>query len=422
MRKLYYIVPLAMAAGLFVSCDNDTAGTEEIIPQETIDGSLGNATRAFPEDDGAKALTGEPARMFWMILQGVDDAFPRRRAGYEIEDFQYEEIKQFTDQLIADKKATTETEKYQAIWNWVTSNIKYNNPLNPAYGNDPYDVFTNKVCVCQGYANILSVMLHSQGIDVLNVNGILGGYGGHAWNYVRIDGEWWVSDPTNGGQHKASLVGDYQHSLIPYSADGNFLETPEYAYNYTECKLNLNVVKQADDVMTVPFSVTLNNGKRYRVTSFSPSKPLPENVRELYIGTNIESLGESIIGLKNNAPNVEVAYVEPDNKNLRSFNGVVYPKRAEEPLYIPAAMKKLVLQPWEVIGKNHVFDHAGIEEIVIANGTKRLEAWAVEKCPNLKVACVPMDTEIDENAFVDVHPDFEVIRMDQTGIKDIWAD
>lgn len=84
-------------------------------------------------------------------------------------------------------------------------------------------------------------------------------------------------------------------------------------------------------------------------------------------------------------------------------------------------MKKLVLRPQEVIEKNHVFDHSGIEEIVIANGTKRLEAWAVEKCPNLKVAVVPMDTELDEEAFVDVHPDFEIIRMDQTGIKDVWA-
>lgn len=422
MRKLYYIVPLAMAAGLFVSCGNDTAGTEEIIPKEAVDGSLENTTRAFPEDDGAKRLLSQPVRMFWQILQGVDETFPRRRAGYQIEDAQYEEIKQFTDKLVADNNASSETQKFRAIWNWITENIKYNNSLDPAYGNEPYDVFVNKICVCQGYANILNVMVYSQGIDVINVNGFLGNIGGHAWNYVRLNGTWWVYDPTNGGEFKASETSKYMDWLMPFSADGNFLETPEYAYNYTECMLNLNVVKKADDAMTVPFSVTLNNGIRYKVMSFSPSEPLPDNVRELYIGSNIESLGNSFIGLKDNAPNVEAVYVDPNNKYLESFDGVVYNKGGEEPLYIPTAMKKLVLRPLDIIGKNHVFDHAGIEEIVISDGTKRLEAWAVEKCPNLKVAYVPMDTELDENAFMDVHPDFEIIRMDHTGIKDILAD
>lgn len=422
MRKFYYIVSLAMTAGLFAGCSNDTAGTEEIIPQETVDGSINNATRAFPEDDGAKKLNSKPATRFWQILQGVDESFPFRRAGYQIEDHQYREIKQFTDELMVEKNATTETEKYRAIWNWIAQNVEYNNDLNPAYGNDPYEVFINKRCVCQGYANILNVMLYSQDIAVININGILQGYGGHAWNYACIDGTWQVCDPTNGGEFKAAEVYSYWEWLIPYSADGNFLETPEYAYNYTECHLNLNVVKQADDAMTVPFGVTLNDGKRYQVSAFSPSEPLPDNVRELYIGTNIESLGEAYIGLKEYGPNVEVAYVDPNNKKLQSYEGVVYKKGSEEPLYIPAAMKVLKLQPVDVVGKNFVYDHAGIEEITIADGTKRMEAWAVEQCPNLKVAYVPIDTELDEKAFTDVHPDFQIIRQDHTGIKNIWAD
>lgn len=425
MRKLYYIVSLAMTAGLFVSCSSDLAETDEIIPQETVDSSLDGTTRTFPENDGALPLRGNPENNFWKILQGADDAFARRRpVSYQIEDFQYDEIKEFTDQLIAEKGATTETEKYRAIWNWVGDNVKYNTTLNPAYSNEPYDVFINKVCVCQGYANIMSVMLLSQGIDVINVNGLLQAWAAHAWNYVRTDGTWRVCDRTNGLEYIASSTTSYKDVLTPIAADGNFLETEKYGFNYTEGYLNLNVVKQADDAMVIPYSVTLNDGKKYRVASFSPSEPLPGNVRELYFGTNIESLGTSFIGLKSNAPGVEVAYVDPKNSSFESYNGVVYYKRGKggpEPVYIPAAMKKLVLRAEEVIEKNHIYDHQGIEEIVIANGTKRLEAWAVEKCPNLKVACVPMDTEIDENAFADVHPDFEIVRMDQTGIKDVWA-
>lgn len=422
MRKKYYFASLVMVAGLFAGCTNDTSGIDEITPSENVDGTDDGVTRAFPQDDGAEELKGSPEEIFWQILQGVDDEFPRKRAAsYKITNAQYEEIKDFTTKQLENR--TTESQKYRGIWNWIVQNIKYNTTLNPAYGNDPYEVFTNKVCVCQGYANLMNVMAHSQGIDVINVNGILGGYGGHAWNYVRHGGQWWVSDPTNGQEYKAAEVSKYTDNLIPYSADGNFLETQEFAFNYTDINLNLNAVYEAEEAMMVPFSVTLNNGSRYRVTAFSPSYPLPENVQEIYIGSNIRTLRcNSTVGLQSNAPFVKAAYVDPSNPTLYSFAGVVYSHDLEEPAYIPAAMKTMRLMPVEVIGKNYIFDHQGIEEIIVANGTKKLEAWAVEKCPNLKVAYVPLDTDLDPDAFVDVHPDFQIIRQEQTGIKDILAD
>lgn len=421
MKKAYHIVLLVMAAGCFVGCSNDTSGIDEVVPTETTGNASDDLTRNFPLDNGAEELKGSEAEKFWQILQGVDDEFPRMQASYKITLAQYSEIKDFTDELLEGR--TTESQKYRAIWLWITKNIKYNTEYDPGFSNEPYDVFINKKCICQGYANLMNVMAHTQGIDVINVNGFLSTIGGHAWNYVRHGGKWWLSDPTNGIEHKAENISDYKDMYIPYSADGNFLETPEYAYNFTGASINLNVVKEAEDAMMVPFSITLNNESRYRVTSFSPSESLPDNVREIYIGSNIVSLSNNnIVGLKDNAPNVNAAYVDPTNQTLHSYAGVVYRRDMEEPLYIPAAMKTIELMPLEVIGKNHIFDHKGIEEVIIANGTKRLEAWAVEKCPNLKVAYVPIDTELDENAFADVHPDFQIIRQNQTGIKDILAD
>lgn len=421
MRKTYYIVSLALAASLFSGCSNDTAGIEDISSTETTENGSNNINRAFPQDDGAEELQGSEAEMFWQILQGVDDDFPKRLASYNIEDWQYQKIKEFTDELVKDK--TAESVKYRYIYNWIGANVKYNWNLNPAYSNEPYDVFVNKVCVCQGYANLMSVMLHTQGIEVLNVNGFLNPEGGHAWNYVRHGGKWWVSDRTNGFEFKAENVDEYKNRLVVYSADGNFLKTADYEFNYTDRLLNLNVVHNADDAMMVPFSVTLNNGKQYRVTAFSPTEPLPANIRDIYIGTNIRNLRlNSTVGLNEFAPNVRAVYVDPANESLYSYEGVVYSHDLEEPLYIPAALKIMRLMPEKVIGKNYVFDHKGIEEVIIANGTETVEAWAFEKCPNLKVAYVPISTKVDENAFADVHPDFRIIRQEQTGITDILAD
>ena len=114
--------------------------------------------------------------------------------------------------------------------------------------------------------------------------------------------------------------------------------------------------------------------------------------------------------LKRFAPNVEYAHVDPKNTELRSYAGVVYLAWAPVPVYIPAAMKRLELMPMEKMEKNTIYNHNGVEEIVIAEGTTLLEAWAVENCPNLKVAYVPASTEVDSNAFYGVHKDFKIIR------------
>ena len=60
--------------------------------------------------------------------------------------------------------------------------------------------------------------------------------------------------------------------------------------------------------------------------------------------------------------------------------------------------------------KNTFYNHDSIEEIVIAEGTTYIENWAVENCPNLKVAYVPESTEIESDAFYNVHADFKIIR------------
>lgn len=419
MKKTYHIVLLAIVAGWFASCSNEATGIDEIVSTKTAGDASSDLTPDFPSDNGAEELKGNQSERFWKILQGADEEFARKQPRYEISTSEYLEIKDFTDALVEGK--TTDTEKYNAIWQWIRENIKPNYDHNPAFSNDPYAVFVNKMCVCQGYANLMNVMARSQGIEVINVNGFLG-YEGHAWNYVRHGGEWWLSDPTQGTQYKAANLSTYSSRYTPISAEGDFLETPEYAYNFTESTVNLNVVREAEDAMVVPFSVTLNNGSCYRVTLFSPSEPLPDNVREIYIGTNITSLSISgLVGLEKNAPSVEAVYVDPNNKALYSYAGVVYSRDFVEPVYIPAAMTRIELMPLEVIGKNHIFRHDGIEEVVVAEGTKRIEAWAVEKCPNLRVAYVPMDTELDEKAFTDVHPDFHIVRQDQTGIKNVYA-
>ena len=174
-------------------------------------------------------------------------------------------------------------------------------------------------------------------------------------------------------------------------------------YHFSEERLNIRQVKKSGKQLIVPFGT---NG--FRVSAFNPSKPLPEGVEEIYIGQNIESLGENLLGLSIHAPNVKHAFVDSANSKLKSYGQVVY--RDSQPYYIPAAATVIQFLPIHTFSKNFLKDHAHVETIVIQSGTKSLEAYAFENCPRLQKAYIPEETIVDAKAFYGVHPQFQILR------------
>ena len=405
----------------FTACNDDDS---QFVNPETSEVPGFEISRAdFPKDDGSPKASGTLAQIAARLLMNADVAFCTDTVGrMDITDEQFAEIKAFTDELIAD--CTTDYKRYQACFNWITSNIKYGTVYEDGSGyvdNNPYPVFKKKFAVCQGYSNLLFTMLRSQGVPVLVTNGFLNGYGaygGHAWNYVNCDGTWYVSDPTNNGSFGIKAWSQYAH-LLPYSIDAILYAEQGCKFNYAWCHHNVCAVEDTNaSEFVIPFSV-----KGYQVTSFNPSFMLPASIKDIYLGKNIETLGEEseIIGLKLYAPNVENIHVDPANPNLASYLGAVYRKNGSDfQLYvIPAGMKCLEMMPTETIYKNTVCYQDNLEVLIIAPGTKKIEAWGIESCPNLKIAYVPEDVEIAKNAFADVHPDFQIIRGDYTNIPQV---
>ena len=364
------------------------------------------AAPEFPAADNSQTLNvGNPAASASTLLNkaGIECTDTLGRA--VITDAEYAEIKAFADNLV--KGLTSQYDIYIKCYDWVRTNVSY---ANGAYvDNNPYPVFIERKAVCQGYANLLFIMLHSQGVPSMIVNGMLEPMGGHAWNYVNCDGTWYVSDPTNSKSFKMSNIADYTqgyYKWFPWSMDVVLFKENDCWFNFLDRRLNVCKVVSEGSTFVVPYSV---NG--IKVTSFNPTETLPPTVRELYFGSNIDYFGENNSeGLKRFAPNVEYAHVDPKNTEFRSYAGVVYLAWAPVPVYIPAAMKRLELMPTEKMEKNTIYNHNGVEELVIAEGTTYIEAWAVENCPNLKVAYVPASTEIDSDAFYNVHADFKIIR------------
>lgn len=413
MRNKLLLLPFVAAALSFTACsENELIPENPAIDQPTID-----ETRVtFAEDDGSKAFNiySHPCEIARDLITSVPANYIHEMTDTlgraNITPAQYSEIQAFAQELT--KGLSTDKEKYLKCYDWVRLNVKYEYS-----DNDPYPVFKNRKGICQGYANLLFIMLHSIDVPAFVCNGQINvsPYGGHAWNYVYCDGNWYVSDPTNSGSWSVESVSDYNW-LLPSSFDVVLSKSNGVWFNYYEYKLNIGHVESSDEVFVVPFSAL-----GYRVASFNPTMPISQNIKQINIGKNIETLGENYMGLAYNATSVEYIEVDPGNDTFASYLGIVYRKNGNEfqLTHIPAAMKHVELMPMETMYKNTVYEHNGVEVLVVAPGTKKIEPWGVENCPNLKIAYVPEDTEIADNAFTGVHPDFRLIRGDYTNVPEI---
>lgn len=124
-----------------------------------------------------------------------------------------EAIKEKVAEIIAEiiTPGMTELEKELAINAYLLENCEYDDAaLENAEENDFYyvdeefnDSFTaygallNGKCVCAGYAAAFKLLADAAGLECVVVTGTLEGNLPHAWNKVRIDGEWEILDVTN---------------------------------------------------------------------------------------------------------------------------------------------------------------------------------------------------------------------------------
>lgn len=132
------------------------------------------------------------------------------------------EVRVILDDLGVD--AMTDTQKVQAINNYIVDHVEYDYAALEL-GLDDYEpgeldiarslegaVFDGLV-VCVGYAMMFVTMANEAGLEAMYVTGMVtGSMSGHAWNKVKIDGEWKAVDPTwndNGtGSNPYLLIND----------------------------------------------------------------------------------------------------------------------------------------------------------------------------------------------------------------------
>ena len=414
MKLFHYLLPAAL---LLAGCSTDLTDISDVQP--TVPGVKDNAAAYNPElfaqpDGSPRANSTSEARGFGDLISKMDPKQATTLGQLVITPEQYDEIKTFVDENLAD--STSQYQTYRNIFDWIYKEMTYAND-GQAY-LDPYDVFTYKRCVCQGYANLLRTMCHTQGIPAFNSNGDLVPLGGHAWDYVYADSVWYVSDPTNYMQFKMTDYTSYYKKLVPYAADLTLYSNDELDGNYRYGHFNVDKVKSCpNSYFVVPFSLG-----GFRLTCFCISAPLPKNVTQIYIGRNIETFGEYPTEMNRYMPNVEEIFVDPKNTKLSTFGGAVYQGKVSKicaPYYVPVSTRKLTLKALKTVEKNTITDLEKLEELHFSEGTKTIESYAVKSCPNLKRVYIPETVQnIATDAFYRCGDNVEIIRV-PTGIHEV---
>lgn len=111
----------------------------------------------------------------------------------------YEIAEQVTAGCVSDK------DKVKAVHDWLVMNVAYDydNYLKGTIPDNSYSVIGPMLygkAVCQGYADVFNIFMEALGIECKMITGTAdngsGVWGGHAWNKVKVDGNWYYIDVT----------------------------------------------------------------------------------------------------------------------------------------------------------------------------------------------------------------------------------
>ena len=123
--------------------------------------------------------------------------------------------KEVADQVT--KSSMSDFEKVIAIYDYLEKNGSYNhtafdyamkgnNDFYTKYANswNTYGILCENLGVCQSYAYAFNAIAHEAGLDSIMVTGTINN-GGHAWNATKLNGKYYMVDPTNNNKDGKSV-------------------------------------------------------------------------------------------------------------------------------------------------------------------------------------------------------------------------
>ena len=144
MKKTLLFAFALTVSAFFAACSSDDLDTTVVNVMPPAVSSEANQS-LFPEEGKAKMVSKNGAEALFALLKSpkfnMEAATKLHNA--TITDSQWNAIKEYVDKNL---KGATETETYKRIFKWCHDSLTYTHD-GPSL--EPYDVFTNRRCICQ---------------------------------------------------------------------------------------------------------------------------------------------------------------------------------------------------------------------------------------------------------------------------------
>lgn len=219
----------------------------------------------------------------------------------------YNFITELIPTLIED--GMTDYQKELAIHDYIVEHCEYGYvEHSKEYAYRAYGCLVQNKAVCNGYTEAMSLLLSCVGVENTIITGTAGGEL-HAWNLVRLDGNWYHVDATwddpvpnrvNYAAHTFFNVPDYVMDDTHEWKKEMFNECNSMDYNYFEinelfCDYDMAVdtvayIASRDVTATIQMVLTDYDEAKYGNFSF-----VCENNGVLYFLVNVESYGDDNI-------------------------------------------------------------------------------------------------------------------------------
>ena len=225
-------------------------------------------------------------------------------------------------------------EKVQTVYTYVIDNTAYQE------SNDDQSIagtFWKKEAVCAGYAGAVQYLLERLGVSCIYVDGsAAGSTEGHAWNIVKLNGEYYYVDATNGDQpdflngdaaqlveHKTTVY-DY---LCPFPLEYEGVYTASSEFKVPDCTstaMNFYVLNQGcfdtyDWQSVYDYcKMRLDNGAAVVRFKFSGQEAFGQAFDEWITGGSVQDVAQYYMQL-HGMRQVEYHYGVLDNLNTIYF-------------------------------------------------------------------------------------------------------
>lgn len=259
--------------------------------------------------------------------------------GYIYTDAEIKEIRSAMEEayqnvLAQISEGADDYEKVQTVYTYVIDNTAYQE------SNDDQSIagtFWKKEAVCAGYAGAVQYLLERLGVSCIYVDGsAAGSTEGHAWNIVKLDGEYYYVDATNGDQpdflngdaaqlveHKTTVY-DY---LCPFPLEYESVYTASSEFKVPECTstaMNFYVLNQGcfdtyDWQSVYDYcKMRLDNGAAVVRFKFSGQEAFGQAFDEWITGGSVQDVAQYYMQL-HGMRQVEYHYGVLDNLNTIYF-------------------------------------------------------------------------------------------------------